>query len=256
MAIDKILEECGFSEREQKVLGYLAQYNSGSASLIAKRTGLKRPTVYAILDTLIEQGFVNKKQQGKVTTFTVIAKEEIPILIRNRARNQYRSVENATELLEEELRALPNLPVNLVGGFQIETLENAEVVYLQLNKALVEGHFSAIFNPQIACVGPGKPIIAQFLAQTGETKPPIREIIVRGPMAEWYKKQVRNPNHQIKELAPERKILSDMIFADGAVILSHYGQLGEESIKITHHHFYLTMLSVFEELWRSLEIAD
>ena len=65
MEIQSVLEQFGLKEREIKV--YLACLELGSTTVlqIAKKTGLKRPTVYDILEVLKNKGLVGQSIKGK-----------------------------------------------------------------------------------------------------------------------------------------------------------------------------------------------
>ncbi len=66
MALDKLLQQLGFSQNEAKV--YLAALKTGlnSAQNIAKEASLQRTTTYSVLKVLTEKGLVAKsKEKGK-----------------------------------------------------------------------------------------------------------------------------------------------------------------------------------------------
>ena len=53
-----LLAECGLNETEQVILLCLLQEGRSRASEIAKRTDMKRPTVYSALGNLLDIGLV------------------------------------------------------------------------------------------------------------------------------------------------------------------------------------------------------
>lgn len=71
--LQKELEKMGFEEKEAKL--YLALLELGEASVqdMARKSGLKRTTVYHILDSLKTRGFLSLAQKGKKTVY--IAKD-------------------------------------------------------------------------------------------------------------------------------------------------------------------------------------
>ena len=62
--LTKIVSECGFSENEAQILSFLLTRGSQRAGVIAQRLGIKRPTVYATLEDLVNQGVVTKRRTG------------------------------------------------------------------------------------------------------------------------------------------------------------------------------------------------
>jgi sugar-specific transcriptional regulator TrmB len=250
--LDDLLSICGFSQREQVVLGALLEHGPSGAGALAKRTALKRPTVYAVLEGLIAAGFVERTKRERRLRFSAIAPAMLPQVIESRARHRFEQVQEASKLMGERLQEMTRPAPHGLGGFEIATLESNEAVYIQLLDTLLGGDYSAIFNPQLTLAGEGTRHVADFLKRTAQTKPHIREIIVSGPRAEWYKKNIRNENHLVKEINRAQKIATDMIFISGHVVLSHYGAQKEMAIKISHAGYYQSMMAVFEMLWESL----
>jgi HTH-type transcriptional regulator, sugar sensing transcriptional regulator len=70
MEIKQILEQLGIEDKKADV--YLACLEMGGATayLIAKKTGLKRPTVYDIMNQLMKEGLVFKSIKGKIKYFS------------------------------------------------------------------------------------------------------------------------------------------------------------------------------------------
>jgi HTH-type transcriptional regulator, sugar sensing transcriptional regulator len=70
MEIKKVLEQIGIEGKKSDV--YLACLESGGATayLIAKKVGLKRPTVYDIINQLMKDGLVYKSIKGKIKYFS------------------------------------------------------------------------------------------------------------------------------------------------------------------------------------------
>lgn len=250
--LQNLLATCGFNTTEQKVLIYLIKNKQSIASLIAKKVGLKRTTVYAALDGLVHNGVIGKSIKSKVTYFMMSSPKVFTKILLEQARMKFEETATATKLLEEELR-VEKIEMEY-GVFQVSSFESVEAVYAQLEDAILGGDFCAIFNPQIAISGSFKSLVSEFLKKTAKTKPYIREILVAGPEADWYLTQVKNPNHQVRLIEKDKKIVSDVILNKGAVILNHYDHKQESSIKITEKNFYTTMMTVFDELWESPQV--
>lgn len=78
------LKQTGLSNKEAKV--YLANLELGSASIshIAKRAGLKRPTVYLVMIELIKKGFIVKILKGKRTFYRTENPEKLVTDLRSK----------------------------------------------------------------------------------------------------------------------------------------------------------------------------
>jgi DNA-binding MarR family transcriptional regulator len=251
--LDTSLKACGLNNSEQKVLLALLKQSPCLASSISKRTGLKRPTVYAVLDSLVEMGLVVKKRHRNATQYTPIPLDTIPQLLENRARRAFNQVQQAVEQIKPALEQFQQQEKVELAGFEISSVESLDAMYLQLEGALLSGDFDAIFNPQMSFALPNMDeVIMKFLKETAQTKSHIREIAVEGPLTEWYQSHIKNPNHQLKIIDSSEHIYSDMIFVNDKVVLIQYDPEHEVGIEIRQKEYYESMKTVFEMLWKRL----
>lgn len=70
MIIKETLKNLGLEEKEAVIYLALLELGESSVLAIAKKSGIKRPTAYVILDSLEKKGFVSKVIKGKKTLFT------------------------------------------------------------------------------------------------------------------------------------------------------------------------------------------
>lgn len=247
-----ILQELGFNPKEQQVMACLISNPPMPASLVAKRTRLKRPTAYSIIEHLIEQGLVIRQRKDQVSFFTSVSPELISGILESRAKNKYQNFIQSTKELNQLLSQKQRNDFDL-SGFRIEVLKSYDAIYDQVFRVLTSGDFDGIFNPQKVFHSLSeKRTIKKFLEQTTNSKAKIREIIVRGKEACWYKEQIVNPNHLIKEIDQDEQVLSDLIITDKFVIISHYQEPDAVAIKINHPEFLITQKSIFNLLWERL----
>lgn len=76
MTIQEALSNFGLNEKEAKVYVALLELGQTTAYAIAGRGGLKRPTVYVVLDELRQKGLVLKIPHAKKQLFTAKSPEE------------------------------------------------------------------------------------------------------------------------------------------------------------------------------------
>lgn len=251
--LSNLLSNCGLNHTEQTVFLHLLQNGPSIASVIAKRTKLKRPTVYAVINNLIQYGLVILEERNRTSFFSSVSPSLIPQIIENRARYAFDEVKIATQLLSKELEELGQTETAAIAGYKIIALDSLSAVYAQLEDALTGGDFDSIFNPQKAFISEkSRQIVLKYLEKTSITQPHIREIAVAGKWTDWYKKHINNPNEVLKEIAGDIKLSSDMIFMKDSIVLTHYEPNNENSIKIIHKEFYQSMRSIFELLWEKL----
>lgn len=244
--IENLLRTCGLNETELQVFVNLLERGRSIASVIAKNLNLKRPTVYAALEQLVQRDLVLKDKQGKVTYFFPVSPKVIPKILKNRAKYQFETIDRASNLLEKQLEKYQNRE----DWFsQNVTFESLEAIYDQLENSLLGGNFWAVLNPAFATIGPAEPIVLNFLKKTAETKPEIREILVAGERADFYRSHIKNPNHQVKLVPENSDLVSDFILLDGSVIMLDYDKKNRLGIKITHQNHYNSMRAIFQLLW-------
>jgi sugar-specific transcriptional regulator TrmB len=65
MDLIQSLKNLGLNEKEAKVYVALLQCPGATAYLIARHSGLKRPTTYVVLEDLIDKGVVTKIPRAK-----------------------------------------------------------------------------------------------------------------------------------------------------------------------------------------------
>ncbi|MBI4088863.1 hypothetical protein HY415_02080 [Candidatus Kaiserbacteria bacterium] len=65
----KLLNDSGLSEKEGLVYVSLLENGSATATKISKQTGLKRPTTYLILESLLKKGYANQIPERKVNLY-------------------------------------------------------------------------------------------------------------------------------------------------------------------------------------------
>ena len=248
--IQSLLKNCGLHDTQQIILLHLLQHGESIASLISKQLDIKRTTVYATLETLIRLGLVVKQQRGNVTYFKSTNKENIPSILKEYALQEYERVRRSAEMLEKEFDQFEVQCIHL-SGYSIDVLDTGIGVNMALDKVLRAGDFNAIFNPQVSLKEQRlREIVVDFLEHTSISQPYIREIAIDGPITDWYAKQIYNPNHQLRILPSDKKIISDMIFSYGSVYILHYEKSQEIGIKVTQSDFYQSMTEIFEILWK------
>jgi predicted transcriptional regulator len=240
------------SESERLVLAALIEHGEAPAGALAKSTRTKRPTVYLALSKLIDDGLVTRRIINGVAKFACIPRAEIPKYFLERARRQLAQVQEGAQLLSETLTNLPPARTASFGSFTVESLGSERGVLKQMYESLLAGSYRGIFNPQVAVTRESKSLIEECLRRLAKTRPSIQEIAVAGPLCDWYKSQIRNPNHHLKILEPGTQYFSDMILVDGAVVLLDYTPKTPAAVRIRQANLYRSFCALFQELWERL----
>ena len=82
-----VLEDIGLSTKEAQL--YLALLQAGPSRVVnlSRAAGLKRTTVYPIIDSLREKGLVRQEYQGLKKLYTAVSPERLEALIEERRNN-------------------------------------------------------------------------------------------------------------------------------------------------------------------------
>lgn len=255
MLSENLLIRCGLNTTEAQVLLYMLESGDIGGGILAKRTNIKRTTVYTALSRLESLGIVGRRRSASGTLYSIIAPQKLPALLKNLARSRFEEIETATSMLAESLEEFPRRKKHNLAGFRITTVESVRGVYQVLERALLQGGYCGLFNPQTALVGPLKKVAVEFLKQSAIEKPKIREIVIAGPLAKWWKMQIINTNHAVKEIGgsdvPE-EIVTDILLFDKTVVLNNYTANNERSVLIHDTDYFNFMMLMFDQLWKRL----
>ena len=100
-----ILQKLGLSDKDAVVYIACLEMGTQPASIIARKTGLKRPTTYVILDGLAQQGLVSEYTAGNAKYFTAVSPEYLVTLLEKRRRE----LESCQDTLEQILPKLESI---------------------------------------------------------------------------------------------------------------------------------------------------
>lgn len=117
--LEKFLHEIGLNEKEIAVYMYLLQVENNSILEIATKTTLKRPTVYLVIDSLLNKGLVSEVQLNKKTHYQAEPPERLETY-----------VERQKVLLDEHSRRLKDV-IPQLKSVQRKEGEKPVVKYLE-----------------------------------------------------------------------------------------------------------------------------
>ena len=99
--LTQYLEHIGISKKEIEIYNYLLSVDCAFPIKIAKDTGMKRSTVYVILDLLKEKGLVREIEKGKRTTYQAEDIERIRFFLEERKLKTEEYIKNFDTLIPE-----------------------------------------------------------------------------------------------------------------------------------------------------------
>ena len=243
------LSQFGLTANEQTILLHLFVQGTASALEIAAATRIKRPTVYLALDSLIEAGLVTRRLHGRRAVFESLPGDLVISTLVERARAKLRVQEQCAQELTQLLAGLTPKQSGHVGGLLVESLATERGLYREMYHNLLRGNYCGIFNPQLAVNEKSKNLLIDFMQKTASSKPHIREIAVAGTKCDWYRTQVKNPNHKIKLLPSDTDYVTDLILTEGYVVLLDYSPASRAAVKIKQANLFRSFSAIFDDLW-------
>ncbi|MBU1178221.1 hypothetical protein KJ903_03290 [Patescibacteria group bacterium] len=100
-SVERSLQQSGLSDKEAKVYVASLELGSALASEIAKKSGIKRATVYVVLDELIKKGLVGTTKKDKKLTFVPESPGKLLVGIEDRKRHLEETEANVKTVLPE-----------------------------------------------------------------------------------------------------------------------------------------------------------
>lgn len=92
MNTQEALEQLGMHEKKAEVYLACLELGSATAYLIAKKVGLKRPTVYDISDQLMREGLLHKSMRGNVKYFSPADPEKLIRVLREKEKSVHEAM--------------------------------------------------------------------------------------------------------------------------------------------------------------------
>lgn len=185
-----IAKQLGLTEKQAQI--YLVLLESGTCSMseLAKRTEVKRPTCYLLIDELIKLGLINEQKNGKRKVYSAVHPRRLLEIIRHR--------EKSIEEIFPELLALHNSPKDKpkIHVFEYNYDKGVKQLYGHIYQSLREGS-EALFFTNFAAFKNFPQYIKLYKKTLRELKNiKIREIIFGENAAGHWSKEIKN--HQGK----------------------------------------------------------
>ncbi|MBI2591387.1 MAG: helix-turn-helix domain-containing protein [Candidatus Brennerbacteria bacterium] len=153
------LEKIGFSEKESQV--YLAALDLGEATIqqLAEKSGVKRVTVYIIIESLMKHGLISSVEKGKKTFFAAENPVNIVRFFNARKKELEKDLDEKSEVLKKitpELESLfkiagPKLKVRFLQGKEgLRTMMND---FLKTECSEIKGFVALGFKGDMSIYG-------------------------------------------------------------------------------------------------------
>ena len=233
------LKHIGLNEKEIQIYLSLIELGSSTVLVIAKRSGIKRPTAYLVLESLVEKGFVSRIIKGKKTLFSpqnpkkLITEGEIRL-------KELQEVVPQLEIMFRKRKERPQIRIfegkdELDRAYDEWFINKGEALFISTNKLSMEA-FPRSYEKQ------------QLIARSPEFK--IRELVDESAEGLDYANKVRGDYHTFRFI-PKKFLPFDAdigIFGNHTLITSvkkEYFTIDIESKEIAK-----AFRTLFEAMWQ------
>jgi|GEM_PF-6689248 len=242
------LHSFNLDEKETLIYKVCLQYGAQSAGQLAHNTGIKRPSVYVILDRLIDKGFIQEDLGENTKLFRATSPREVLTLLQNQEDLFKRQVSQWEEIIPE----LEAIQKKEFQAPRVKFFRGEDSMARTYEEALESPVWSGIVNPTNVTDYFEEYFwkIAETLSQPGKDS---RDIVVDCALGREYKERYENDYLKIKLISPERQIMSDTIILKDKFFLMSFEEhemlaLDVESPAIVH-----SQQLMFDALWSSLD---
>lgn len=218
MDILKTLQKIGLSEKEVKIYLSLLELNEALPSVISKRSGIKRPTTYIILDQLKSRGLVGHIKRGGIFYFRALS----PYSLLDDQYKKYSDLESIMpELLQlnSKYEATPQMAIyegeNGILRIMEDTLTTSTDLLCWADASLATGTILSEYYPK-------------YINKKVANKIWLRGVFCDDPVARELKKKGKDELREVY-LIPKKKFpfMNEInIYDDKIAIISHTDKLG------------------------------
>lgn len=237
MHIEEVLTELNLSPREAKVYTALLEMGAGTPVTLAKKTGLKRTTIYLDLELLRQKQLVGLMPQGKKQVYT----PDPPSRLLQRAQQQERAVR---ELLPH-LRALENSGVTKPTIRYFDNLKDIERVWVEETFQAPENLYISDYTDTMLLFPDLEEKSVKQL-ERGVVKAQ-REIHPATPTSIRFAQVTKTVNRQIRLLPKSMSFDTDISIWDNSVAL--FSNPKRYMLVITDEAITHSFRTMFEACW-------
>jgi len=238
------LIELGFARKEASVYLALLEFGTQTASVIARRVGMPRPTVLYLFKGLLAKGYVRKTQRGRTQYF-----HADPAYLKQakqaELQKQEKGLEQMIPLLEEF-----KTPFSSAPKLQFfEGLENCQKAYMMLSESQTDVYEFAAHDDLLKM---GEQFMEDFIAARVKNEVLIRAICRQTDVHEFYVGKDKDQKRELKMFDPDFGGLysSIAVFENKVLLLNLYSDAF--AIMIESHEVAETLKTIHRLVGRSL----
>jgi sugar-specific transcriptional regulator TrmB len=231
----------GLGLSSSQSLLYMSGLRLGKTTVInlAKESGLKRPTVYRLLEELIADRLFIKVEQG----WKVVYEAAHP-------KSLYQLLSYKTQLLDTNFASINNLyTAKNTSGFQYyEGLKEIKLLYQQILDEVEFMQDYLVLGNQELFLSLDKPFFDSFIRDRNSKNPKIKMIFTHSEIAIDSAKYQNRSNIQIKFMPTDLSYKQNIIITPTKVII-HNLELPTSAIVLSQENIITSFKSLFYMIW-------
>lgn len=244
MEILEALKNIGLSEKEARVYIALLQTGRTSAYVVALRSDLKKPTVYVILDELVEKGLVSKVPRAKKKVYEAKSPEEVFALAEERL--------SLAKTVLPELKSITKKQVGKVQTLYFEGMSGMKQALQYRIKEMKNKEFVGFYAIPEGTDEKLMPVINEYLVNMKKNKTTIRGISPEHPSLKEYREKDEEYGRETKVVA-YKDYSSDISIDIGDTFVRVISNPDLQATIIENPKVAKTMKQVFEMVWEKCD---
>ena len=240
----EILKEIGLSENEAQV--YLTSLSLGPTTIlrIAKSSGIRRTTVYSVVETLKNKGLIHIKPQGLKQLYVAENPDKLDSIIENKKRSLMKLLPEFTALYD------------LKGGESTvkyyEGLNAVKNIYETiLDPMKPSDDYLVISDLEKFFVKTDQKYFEEFLEKRIKSRVKARLISTDSERARYMKQYARNMNQEVRILPEGSKLSVDTMIVPQKVTIFNLDE-PISAVSLENNAMIQMHRELFEIIWRSL----
>jgi sugar-specific transcriptional regulator TrmB len=246
--MENLLKGFGASEKESEIFMKLLELGAQPISVIAKYSGVPRPSMYVILERLKKLGLIEELERNGIKYVKCIAVNDLDDLIKLKEKK----INYLSKMLSAQKPELLSLENRLSSTPRVKFYQGKLEVMKMYEELLKTGPFCALFNPKLV-----KKLMPEYHYKIGEIikqkKWSIRELVVNCEEAFEYDKLFSSKLHKVKILPPSWYFECDIIIKDEITYMVSYGEVDLTGSKIINDSIAKTQQVLFEYVWSQMK---
>lgn len=241
----EVLAASGLSPKEIKVYVALLSGGQTSAYALARKTELKKPTTYVLLETLIEKGLVRRVPRSKKKLYEA----QSPQVLEQAFSRKLKDVQS----IVPNLLALATSGKTSVKTFFFEGIEGLHQAYSYRHKELAETEFVGFYGSAIRLDAPLAKIMIDWNLENAKLNITSRTLVPDDTSLKEFRQLDKQHLRTVKkipvdEYSSELSIEITQLF----VRITLYSEHEKQSIVLDSPDVAGTFRQIFEMLWKLL----